>query len=355
MSNDILIQQYQGRTSGYNLLSPYFRNKDINNIFGLDETSTNKDLWNWLGKYNQYCWIKRKLPTYILTEKIENLPTYWNNTSSDLSKHYYGMYESLYVDDTGVLQGANPIDKEIGYETQTALRETYAELINHPGAYILDEGDFSGDGVDRTYVLQVPDNPTYAVAPDEYTTTFAGYYDSQNRRYWGAFPLKIDNRCKFFSVTIKKDDNISLVYSTNKDAFPMKGNLDGYNYIFCGNAFEKMNKMITWETGTYLGTGVYGDSSPNSIVFSFIPKIVIITVKNRYLFFNNTTDSSGKTGSPLMGGIFWQFGLEGTTSGGLIFNLKETTLSWYTYMTLDSGEFNQFNGKNIQYSYIALG
>ena len=79
------------------------------------------------------------------------------------------------------------------------------------------------------------------------------------------------------------------------------------------------------EVGSYVGTGTYGASNPNSITCSFAPKLVFITSKN-----------VGGLSSFI---LFWVYDtasnyylpiLPDSNSVGATFSLSGNTLKWYT-------------------------
>ena len=102
-------------------------------------------------------------------------------------------------------------------------------------------------------------------------------------------------------------------------------------------------------TGSYAGTDTYGSSSPNSLTFSFVPKLVIIF-------------------SPGFIGIFPIHGLTstyaaaafvyGSSNGNMTLGdanyakISGNTLLWYT---TGSEALRQFNSKYLTYSWVAIG
>ena len=92
------------------------------------------------------------------------------------------------------------------------------------------------------------------------------------------------------------------------------------------------------ETGSYVGTGTYGQANPNTLTFGFVPKFVFV--------------SSGGTKSSY---FLWVQGCNGT-SGEYndhlsVVVVSGNTLSWYN----TNNEISQRNIKNVTYYYIAIG
>ena len=88
-------------------------------------------------------------------------------------------------------------------------------------------------------------------------------------------------------------------------------------------------------TGSYVGTGTYGQSNPNTLTFPFEPKSVMIRGKPSYSAASTT----------MM--LWWGGDYQGSESS---IKLVGTTLTWY-----DNNASMQNNATNITYYYIALG
>ena len=109
----------------------------------------------------------------------------------------------------------------------------------------------------------------------------------------------------------------------------------------------KLNKAFLKVTsGTYTGTGTYGESNPNSLTFDFEPKLVIIQCQEsslkKYLLAINGVLSSGP------------FDESGSSSYKDIFNWNGNTFSWYHTGT-NSPAFMQYNESGQTYCYFAIG
>ncbi len=100
------------------------------------------------------------------------------------------------------------------------------------------------------------------------------------------------------------------------------------------------------ETGSYTGTGSYGQESPTSITFTNTPALVIVTTSVWGLL------PSPSTWYTWYNGFIWTSGQTDTRNGGslLTMSLSGKTLSWYT----DSA-VNQLNAAGTHYRYVAIG
>ena len=99
-------------------------------------------------------------------------------------------------------------------------------------------------------------------------------------------------------------------------------------------------------TGSYVGTGTYGASNPNTLTFGFVPKLVMIAIKNT------------GTGSDQINFIYGATRSANYTSNspdyGVVISWGENSVSWYADGQY-SGPGTQFNTSTTVYQYIALG
>lgn len=112
------------------------------------------------------------------------------------------------------------------------------------------------------------------------------------------------------------------------------------------------------ETGSYVGTGKYGESNPNSITFSFAPKMVFM-LKDKYeLLFGCKGDATGnyRFFLPMYLMDTTYKGNQGFTNGrNQTYYGKRSedgkTLYWYH----DSTATAQLNSSVCEYYYLAIG
>ena len=107
-------------------------------------------------------------------------------------------------------------------------------------------------------------------------------------------------------------------------------------------------------TGSYTGTGTYGESHPNSLTFDFEPKLVIVYQQNLYDADKITTQSYW--------GIFTQFTILRSASSSNRFGAScvaplawGNTLTWWTRSNDSDAADYQGNVLNNVYQYIAIG
>lgn len=98
--------------------------------------------------------------------------------------------------------------------------------------------------------------------------TTMGYYVDSNNYY-------ITSTSGFTKYTnpVVESSVIGYAASADNNAYPQDGERDGVHYVYVKQMGEAGVKI---ETGSYEGTGTYGSSNPNSLTFSFAPKMVFM-------------------------------------------------------------------------------
>ena len=103
------------------------------------------------------------------------------------------------------------------------------------------------------------------------------------------------------------------------------------------------------ETGSYTGTGTYGSSNPNTLTFSFEPKIVFITYAGSS--FVPGTDYFADSAIYLIGSSFSRVAVSGSV---LNWSIDGVVLNWYTSGSAATAR-SQLNQNGYMYNYVALG
>ena len=131
-----------------------------------------------------------------------------------------------------------------------------------------------------------------------------------------------------------------FVNSANQDAYP-PATPDGYTYTALGQIGNKAQIA----TGSYVGTGTWGESNPNTLTFDFKPSLVIIAP--------SSTDYQAQTSGIYIWGNALMPTISSNEGVNNIVSVDGNTMTWYAAGNLnaDQGQFNI----NITYYYIALG
>lgn len=105
---------------------------------------------------------------------------------------------------------------------------------------------------------------------------------------------------------------------------------------------------IKAETGSYTGTGTYGQSKPCSLTFDFIPKIVFVASKDAPPDYTMIAVYGSARASALT------VDASSDRVQDLMTDWNDKTLSWYTPYSGNTA-INQLNLSGYVYNYIAIG
>lgn len=140
-------------------------------------------------------------------------------------------------------------------------------------------------------------------------------------------------------------NNISTI---NNDIITINSDIDTIN-----NNINDLQALIDTKAkiqfGSYQGTGSYGSRSPNSLVFNFNPKIVIIqdSSQDNFICIGILIYNSETIYSVLARGSY--------NSTELYITWNNNQVSWYTQAGGIGNPEYQMNTSNHKYNYIALG
>lgn len=276
------------------------------------------DVFNYLGNYAEYWW---KRSEFKYREKKDTPP-------SSYTFYYYNStcYESITVNETTgeiTLNGTGTLIKV------TSDKTTLINTIK--GKYLTKDG----------YIFYIHNDITTSSINSNSVFVSSAY----------------DN----VSAELYYTGEISYVHSTERSAFPDSGDYNGFSYEYVGIPFENMpNIPVKIETGSYVGTGTYGSSNPNSLTFSFKPKLVMFT---KFLYSSDSYNY--RPGATIF--VSAQY-----DAGPLVFDLSdvgEESISMYinseqVYCSLIDKTFSyyhkseqgyQMNSSGYTYHYVAIG
>lgn len=154
--------------------------------------------------------------------------------------------------------------------------------------------------------------------------------------------------------------HIGYVAAPSSTAYPTDGTSGGYRYTRLG----QIGGAARIETGSYVGTGTYGSSNPNSLTFGFAPKLFSI-YGTRYIGIPGHNEISSTCTNSIRNNIL-PFDVLSTSYGQRLSpnvyldNARDIsyakksedgkTISWYA----DSAD-HQNNMSDFSYFYFAIG
>ena len=114
--------------------------------------------------------------------------------------------------------------------------------------------------------------------------------------------------------------------------------LDELAAIFAGMGVTDIAHV---EFGSYTGAGAHGQNNPNTLIFTYKPRMLFVVKSTSYL--NSTSDT-----------LHWIYGST-TDRSGVKYTMTDNTISWYTTSTGSSADAYQCNESGATYYYLAIG
>lgn len=220
-------------------------------LYGLEDATVDQVL-SLLSRFqsglgNEYLWSKSKVVTYngFNTEETQSNYTIFSNANS--SKTYY-YADSYSIDDTFSVSLVDP--QSIVITGGQAYEPTSFDVFK--GKYLLGDTDTYENGNSAVYV------------PSDSTVSVSGAGMSLSAKF---------SLVRVYSDPgqITETQNFGYVNSPNPSAYPPSVS-DGYTYTPLG----QLGNKVQIATGSYAGTGTYGEDNPNSFTFDGKPVFVII-------------------------------------------------------------------------------
>lgn len=314
-------------------------------LFGLTAAAVPDDVLAELGKYKQYWWRRRTPSKTQYVEKLTNV------TAED---------EDATISSRGTTVS---VSKSISFDPNTGENVT---MVN-PESLSLESWDSVGTGIvqiskitDKApcYLKVSPVTPLIYLPAGSTTTKWFGGNGTMQVRYNSSYTVYFGRSSDvpvIAKVVSTELANIpasewQYVQSSTRSAYPDSGTQDGYEYEYLGVPFDNAVAAPDIETGSYVGTGTYGQANPNTLTFGFAPKLVIIGGRNNQNTYGSTIaimDSAffmaiaGKSSSLSPDSSSWE-----------AVSITGNSMSWYTTENSDS---YQFNVSGESYHYIAIG
>lgn len=299
---------------------PTFLNKanllkdSTTDLFALPASAVPDDVLAFLGKYNEHWW-KGESSGYAI--ELGNLVSTQLFTVYD-NDSVITYAENVYADSNGniVLNNTNTVG--------LSWYSVVADCDVLKGKYFK-----STDGI----LYFCPTNSTFTTVTSGEARVFSASVQA---------------------VTAVANENASSVFfvqSSNRNAYPDKGEQDGVIYEYLGIPFDNAVNAPKIAFGSYIGTGTYGSGNKTTLTFDFIPKIVFIIAKTGALF--HSYQSTLQEWIMLINGMTSCLTKQSSSNSGTgttTVSWSDKTVSWY-----GTWAGAQLNTSGKEYIYVAIG
>lgn len=171
-----------------------------------------------------------------------------------------------------------------------------------------------------------------------------GYYDGSKQLSVGYNISQGKLVISYFTIFTAKTTTWDIVgeyeyvHSTERNKYPDSGKDGIFSYSYLGKPFENAREAPKIVTGSYKGTGTFGENAPNTIMCNFKPKLVIIDYEN---------SSSGSIMMAIYGRDTCTSGM-GSATKHITWN--DDSFSWYS-----ESANSQYNYSDRIYYYVVMG
>lgn len=217
-------------------------------LFGLTGTAVPDDVLAWIGKYNEYFWRRRSISFAEVRTDI-NIDV---NVTSVNSSRVLQVSSGITFDSSGQVVLLNPSEYTVartgaGATSLAQLAPVYiTNLVGESSAiYYLPSGSSGGSGSSGLTVA----------------------YTSSQVKLMSNAPTK--------AKQITSETNYGeweYVYSSDRNAYPDSGIVDGYEYEYIGVPFDTLFNAAKVYIGSWIGDG----TAPRYISLPWEPKYVLI-------------------------------------------------------------------------------
>lgn len=286
-------------------------------------------------------WWKRRTPAQnrkVFTDITENIV---------FATSGYGITISYSVEATissgGGLSLSSPTSYSKAFSNEATAFDITEELVALAPVYVTGlSGDSSG-------IYYLPEGSTCQKSSVSAETATITASNTAIRSY-ASETVSV----KLQKVTVKNvAGNWEYIQSPDRSAYPDSGEQGGYEYQYLGVPFENAVGAPKIETGSYIGTGTYGSSNPNTLALSFKPRVVIIH-NSTYSFVFGGSYSDGYAFGIVVDSLtsdYTQIRFGRYTRWRIKINAN--TLYWYNDSSNEAAP--QLNVVDTTYYYIALG
>nr|DAG35497.1 MAG TPA: hypothetical protein [Bacteriophage sp.] len=325
-------------------------------LYGLGTGAVPDEVLAALGKYKQHWW-RRRAKT-VVEKRTDITGTIQVTRDSSPGRQFY-YSKTVSFDPNGGVSLVSPVTLD-GVASSTTSANTLCDSLKP----YLDNVPYyiSSDIVDgKIYYVPTGSHIGYNSGNPDYFTF--GLYRYSSKTFYMVIS---DGSLSDEKVPAQLVEGVvptgdwEYLQSSTRSAYPDSGTQDGYEYEYLGVPLDNAVTSPGIETGSYVGTGTYGESNPNSLTFEFEPKLVFMFEGK----FPATKNVGSQTSHPVYGTTI---GMTTTYSKSLfnIYSMRSgddyylyakkssdgKTLSWYHGASARA----QMNDSKVTYRYIAIG
>lgn len=327
--------------------------------FGLGSGAVPDDVFAWLGKYNEHWWSLLHGQAYSYFEEVRADITQTMLTLSEGdASNIFKISKSISIDSSGNISLDSPtsLSGNIEYMAQNII-------ANAPCYFFTNDSAVPG-GESSTAIYYIPSGSTYYYVSSPRVPLDNPAYTIVNDGYgrgWLSVGAAQGIRAKLVTTRLIQVPAGETTYehSTDRNAHPDSGTVDGITYSYLSVPFEKFPTMPRIEIGSYVGTGTYGSDNRNRITLPFKPKILwLICMKytsGGTVYWTNFSDAgsvtivdAGELKDNSQIGMGFTSGDYRTYAWG---RLDDLTYEWYNTQSASA----QCNASGCTYYYAVIG
>ena len=313
-------------------------------MFGLGSSAVPNDVFAFLGQYNTHWWSVlhgEGGPEY------QEARVQYDGTDSAMfadgsSNRTITYAKSITVDKTtGAITLVNPQTISINGSSLTSINSLVAQAPVYV-TNLFTYGAASSSVPNKIYYLPSGTTVSSSGSPTIH------YASKQLYIYDGASVPAYSVTSKIVNVP---PGEITYEHSTDRNAYPDSGTVDGLVYRYLGVPFQNAVIAPRIATGSYTGTGVYGSSNKNCLTFDVVPKIVFVVAKEKAMFHGYETTL--QEWIILVNGMTKCLTKQASNNSGT----GTTTISWSgnTVSWYGAWAGAQQNTSGVEYLYVAFG
>lgn len=314
----------------------------FNDPEGLVNRSSFNERFGILNRLYRHWWKKRINVTsgqYVESKTNQDTRNLFYNGNPATNVSYIRYSSTITISASGVVSLSNPQTLTFSWDTKNKLSVLSGKYFYSTQTVPAVNGANAGDGRATTanqiyYCISAPTKS--GNFGDDAPYTHFVYCTSQE--------------VSSVYITDNTIGEWEYMWSEDRGSYPDSGIINGYEHQYLGIPFENAREAPKIEVGSYVGTGTFGSSSPNTLTFSFTP---IIWGVFRMV-------STGGVDNPVPNIMLWDNNYQnmnvsvfkgvGSTTTHYI-TINGNSVSWYASTSSDG----QLNSNIYTYHYFAIG